>query len=246
VLRAHSVSRVPSLYYLGLQLAKYDRRAPESILRDGVDAARFSYILDPEDNLPRTKARFAGVFAGKSGWQGLAGTAPTGEQFQAAMADYHCFLYLGHGTGDRYLSRAAVRMVPRCGVVMLIGCSSGKLKTVGDLDPAGAPLNFLLAGSPCVVSNLWDVTDKDIDRLSQSLISHWTEQEPSSFTTSATCLTSRHVLLARSLCDVLPRARRACKLPFLTAAATVCHGLPVYIRAAPLPLPDPVNLLLTP
>lgn len=93
MLRAHSVSRVPSLYYLGLQvpppsssphplpssrpppprpsnqplpsppplfapppqLAKYDRKAPESILRDGVDAALVSYILDPEDNLPRTK-----------------------------------------------------------------------------------------------------------------------------------------------------------------------------------------------
>jgi len=45
----------------------------------------------------RSQARFAGVFAGKSGWQGLAGTAPTGEQFQAAMADYHCFLCPGGG-----------------------------------------------------------------------------------------------------------------------------------------------------
>eukprot|EP00667_Euglena_gracilis_P000685 EG_transcript_686 len=163
-LAGQSISRVPSLYYLGLQLAKYERGAPPSLLRDGVDADRVFFMLDPENDLHGTKERFGAYFAAKPAWQGLVGTAPTPVQFQAAMADYDCLLYLGHGSGDRYLSRAAVRTAPRCGVVMLIGCSSGRLSAVADLDPHGAPLNYLLAGSPCVVSNLWDVTDKEIDK----------------------------------------------------------------------------------
>ena len=46
----------------------------------------------------------------------------------------------------------------------------GKLTSIADLDPEGAALNFLLAGSPCIVSNLWDVTDKEIDKVSHTLL----------------------------------------------------------------------------
>lgn len=54
---------------------------------------------------PPLQERFGAYFAAKPAWQGLVGTAPTAAQFQAAMADYDCLLYLGHGSGDRYLSR---------------------------------------------------------------------------------------------------------------------------------------------
>ena len=47
---------------------------------------------------------------------------------------------------------------------MLMGCSSGKLRDEGKFDPHGMVHAYLTGGSPLVVSNLWDVTDKDIDR----------------------------------------------------------------------------------
>lgn len=30
-----------------------------------------------------------------------------------------------------------------------------------------------MAGSPCVVANLWDVTDRDVDRLSDAMLDRW-------------------------------------------------------------------------
>ena len=61
--------------------------------------------------------------------------------------------------------------------VVLMGCSSGKLQSVNTskstssssyytmhYEPEGIALSYLLAGAPCVVGNLWDVTDRDIDR----------------------------------------------------------------------------------
>jgi len=57
-----------------------------------------------------------------------------------------------------------------------MGCSSGRLTSVnstGDrfdnhnrihYEPEGVALSYLCAGAPCIVSNLWDVTDRDIDR----------------------------------------------------------------------------------
>lgn len=61
--------------------------------------------------------------------------------------------------------------------VVLMGCSSGRLVSVNQkkhqqrqqqiplyYEPEGIALSYLCAGSPCVVGNLWDVTDHDIDR----------------------------------------------------------------------------------
>ncbi|KAJ8454405.1 hypothetical protein ONZ45_g19322 [Pleurotus djamor] len=40
---------------------------------------------------------------------------------------------------------------------------------MGDYDRIGTPYNYILAGSPCLVANLWDVTDRDIDKFSQEV-----------------------------------------------------------------------------
>jgi separase len=60
--------------------------------------------------------------------------------------------------------------------VLLMGCSSGKLVSVNRkhsdsieetplyYEPEGVALSYLCAGAPCVIGNLWDVTDNDIDR----------------------------------------------------------------------------------
>lgn len=71
---------------------------------------------------------------------------------------------------------------------MLWGCSSGALKDMGTFDRIGTPYNYMVAGwcvllclnlprmhidpylcSPSFVATLWDVTDKDIDGLADSV-----------------------------------------------------------------------------
>lgn len=39
--------------------------------------------------------------------------------------------------------------------------------------PHGTPLCYLLAGSPVTVANLWEVTDKDIDRFGKAMLDAW-------------------------------------------------------------------------
>lgn len=67
--------------------------------------------------------------------------------------------------------------------------------------------------SPAIVANLWDVTDKDIDRFSESLLKQWLDPD--------TYL---------SLPEVLSQSRRACKLKYLIGASPVLYGLPVHIK----------------
>jgi separase len=57
-----------------------------------------------------------------------------------------------------------------------MGCSSGTLHCKGSYAPRGAPLSYLSAGSPAIIANLWDVTDKDIDRFSKALLDSWLQE----------------------------------------------------------------------
>ena len=47
-------------------------------------------------------------------------------------------------------------------------CISGKLVSQGLHDPAGTALQYLTNGAPFVLGALWDVTDRDIDKMSIS------------------------------------------------------------------------------
>lgn len=67
-----------------------------------------------------------------------------------------------------------------------------------------------------MVANLWDVTDKDIDRFLACLLSSWLSDD----TTTE----------PRKLLDVVPKARAACRLPHLIGAAPVVYGFPVFLK----------------
>ncbi|KAF8779940.1 hypothetical protein HU200_002210 [Digitaria exilis] len=65
-----------------------------------------------------------------------------------------------------------------------MGCSSGALHCKGSYAPRGAPLSYLAAGSPAIIANLWDVSDKDIDRFSKALLNSWLQEN---FTNDNNC-----------------------------------------------------------
>ena len=69
---------------------------------------------------------------------------------------------------------------------------------------------FLLI-SPCLIANLWDVTDCDIDRFSLELIENFKDEENE-----------------LSLIECIPLAREKCKLKYLIGCAPVCYGIPVF------------------
>lgn len=63
----------------------------------------------------------------------------------------------------------------KCAACFLMGCGSGCFFLNGCYAPQGPSLPFLFAGSPVVIANLWEVSDKDIDRFSKAMINSWVE-----------------------------------------------------------------------
>jgi len=135
------------------------------------------------------------------------------------------YLYFGHGGGESCFSHGDIEKLvdksssPLLGSrasIILMGCSSGALKSVWGkrmlFEPRGIALSYLCAGAPCVVGNLWDVTDRDIDRFSVSLLEGIYQAEE--ITNLAKCTMS---------------SRDSCKLRYIVGCAPVIYGIPVSI-----------------
>ncbi len=124
-------------------------------------------------------------------WDGVVGKIPSSPFFSDALCQKNgLVMYFGHGGAQVCFSRRQVdELIDRRGstqftvknpscraTVLLMGCSSGKLISINRkhsdsieetplyYEPEGVALSYLCAGAPCVVGNLWDVTDNDIDR----------------------------------------------------------------------------------
>jgi separase len=77
--------------------------------------------------------------------------------------------------------------------------------------------------SPTLVANLWDVTDRDIDKFSQAVFDKVKLNPEEVRTWSDTSA------LGVSLVSAVAQARGACKLKYLTGAAPVVYGIPFYL-----------------
>jgi separase len=145
------------------------------------------------------------------------------------------FLYRGHRGGKGFFSKSKVEslIIDHCGesatpcrsTIVLMGCSSGKLASINQksvetsertaiyYEPEGIALSYILAGAPCVVGNLWDVTDRDIDRCCLGFMGQFLSEGGGSL---AKCVAE-----ARST---------SCKMKHIVGFAPVCYGLPVVLK----------------
>jgi separase len=78
--------------------------------------------------------------------------------------------------------------------------------------------------SPTLIANLWDVTDRDIDKLTQAVF------DAAPLTPEALREKSdRNGTAGISIVKALAEARGVCKLKYLTGAAPVVYGIPFYL-----------------
>jgi hypothetical protein len=157
-----------------------------------VDPTKVKYVIDPESNLSDTASTLSSALDSMASknhwkWEGVVGKLPPVEFVSEALQQENgLYLYCGHGGGEKVFSGSqldALRKGRDDGIrgcrssVILMGCSSGKLQSVNTpkvnpsaygftmhYEPEGIALSYLYAGAPCVIGNLWDVTDRDIDR----------------------------------------------------------------------------------
>jgi separase len=194
-----SISRLPSLDYV------YEALKSQ---RTQVGTVNTFAVLNPSQDLSRTQEKFEKII--KKNWNSIIGRAPSRQEFICGLENSSLFLYFGHGGGESYISLKDLEKMSQLPTALLFGCSSGELKSNGELEVGGIALEYLKRGSPAVLGNLWDVTDVDIDAFTLELLDFWG-------------LTS---LSQSSLGLSISEARKACKLQYLVGASPVLYGLP--------------------
>lgn len=101
------------------------------------------------------------------------------------------------------------------------------------------------------MANLWDVTDRDIDRFSQALLSAWLDKAGAAGRGGGLVGAAGGVAVAAGgaaaavasggpsgvptpvkidISSAVAASRAACKLPHLIGAAPVCYGLPTSVQ----------------
>ncbi|ORX39637.1 cysteine-type endopeptidase [Kockovaella imperatae] len=233
ILRGRNASRVPSLPFLLHQWSMRDLIYPLASEQGKilVDSKKVFYILNPSGDLSRTQTHFEPWIQSmekQAGWKGIMGRPPTELELEAVLKEYDLVLYFGHGGAEQYIHSHRVSKLTRCATTMLWGCSSGALVDQGDFDVRGTAWSYMMAGCPALVGTLWDVTDRDIDRLSESVFSKL-HLDPSHVSSSTTAATTMLPISAVSLPEAVAKSRDECKLTYLTGAAPVVYGLPIWM-----------------
>ncbi|KAK6156938.1 hypothetical protein DH2020_011186 [Rehmannia glutinosa] len=239
ILRNQEVYRMPSVSSIFATLERccqHKEQFETSIsafpLIDPLDSY---YLLNPDGDLSRTQVEFEGWFKDQS-IEGTIGTVPTIEELALALKNHDLFIYFGHGSGTQYIPGHEIQKLDNCAATLLLGCSSGSLYSKGCYLPQGAPISYLLAGSPVIVANLWEVTDKDIDRFGKAMLNAWLRERSAASSACAQCNVPVSNCKSTNCCSHRPRigsfmgqARDACTLGFLIGASPVCYGVPTGI-----------------
>lgn len=264
-MEGYAVSRLPSLGCLRDRIINQDNLQqqdsnPSSDKSLYVHRRNGASILNPSGDLVATQSKFEQPLRSLSGWKNIIQRSPTEDELKDCLENHEIFLYFGHGSGSQYIRARKVRNLEKCAVAVLMGCSSGALTEACEFEPYGTPINFMQAGCPALLANLWDVTDKDIDRFSHATLEKWglfsspsvrstntTKQAP--LLPSINSSPTKRVGKARggaskvpfldddvddehglSLDQAVAQSRDSCRLRYLNGAAPVVYGVPVFLR----------------
>lgn len=263
-MEGYAVSRLPSLESLRDRIINQDVLQQHDSLMPSkkglyVDRSNGASVLNPSGDLVATQSKFEQPLLSLSGWKSITERSPTEGELKACLENHEIFLYFGHGSGSQYIRARTVRNLEKCAVAVLMGCSSGALTEACEFEPYGTPINFMQAGCPALLANLWDVTDKDIDRFSHTALEKWglffsPSEQPTAPKKQAPLLPSTNNSPTKrngrvrggetkvplvdvvddehgvSLDQAVAQSRDSCRLRYLNGAAPVVYGVPVFLR----------------
>ncbi|CDO93936.1 unnamed protein product [Kluyveromyces dobzhanskii CBS 2104] len=222
-LKSIPISRVPSMQMLDKLLTRYSELSPSIDISENL-----SFVLNPGNDLGRTETVFSSRFttlASESNSKTFIGKPPTAEEFLHSVANSNLFVYVGHSAGEQYVRLKDLRKCNELAPSLLLGCSSAHLKYCGSFESSGTIYSYLLGGSPMVVGNLWDVTDKDTDKLSVTMFEK-TGFFRTSFLSQCTD-SSGTVKELPNVCEAISQSREGCNMKYLIGAAMIVYGLPM-------------------
>lgn len=216
-LQKMSITRVPSYTHLYKLLEKAQFKLPVQIsIKE-----KIGMVLNPHADLIKTEARFKDIFHKLVNDTlhsiAIIGQKPEEAKFLELIKKSNLFIYVGHGSGEQYARLKWVKQCDQIATSFLLGCSSASMKPYGLLQPTGSMYSYLQGGSPYVLGNLWDVTDKDIDKFSVSLF------ERSGLIKNLQGEVSGYQDVSHAVND----AREVCHLRYMNGASPVGYGLPI-------------------
>ncbi|OVA03751.1 Peptidase C50 [Macleaya cordata] len=190
VMRKQETYRMPSLGSITAVLRTVyhleEHIGSTAAIFPSIDPLDAFYLLNPSGDLDRTQVEFEEWFRDQK-LEGKAGMAPPTEELVLALKNHDLFIYFGHGSGAQYIPGHEIQKLKKCAATLLMGCSSGCLSLMGSYNPQGAVLSYLLAGSPAIIANLWEVTDKDIDRFGKAMLNAWLQERSNDSSDNAPC-----------------------------------------------------------
>ncbi|PWA40575.1 Peptidase C50, separase [Artemisia annua] len=215
VLKNQDIYRMPSvssIFYTNLKCDKSQKKA----MRDHASYA----TLDPSDAFYVIKATgtsyeeysFAECLKTEFHLEGIC-QKPVVKEILEILKTRNLFIYVGHGDGLQHMPIDAIVKLNRCAAAILMGCCSGLLRSKGPYTPEGAPIVYLLAGSPIVIGNLWSVYETWAFELTKKLLKTF-EGGMKNEAGVVACLD-----LAR---------KTSTNLTF--SATTICYGVPTLLR----------------
>lgn len=109
---------------------------------------RVFYIVNPSGDLLQTQERFESLFKSQPNWEGIIGRKPTiNEFFNGICGDFDLFIYFGHSGGEIYapLKELKLKLSAKraASSALLVGCSSGRIKSNGVFLPESAIFHYL-------------------------------------------------------------------------------------------------------
>ena len=135
-----------------------------------------------------------------------------------------------------------------------MGCSSVKLANEGEFDDHGMVHGYLMGGCSMVVGNLWDVTDKDIDRFCLGVVKRMTsggrkrseiteddkeeeegkkkrgrKKKGKSGKRKKKVVVEEEEMVVVDVLRSISSARDDCKMKYMIGAAPVVYGVPVVV-----------------
>lgn len=252
-MKGKAVSRLPSMGCLRQRIMMQRDKMSDNTGPEGTYISRKSgsYILNPGQDLSTTQSTFEPQLQSLPDWNSIVNREPAETEIKDILERDDLYLYFGHGSGAQYIRSKTIKKLPKCATTFLMGCSSASLTDVGEFSVYGPAMSYVIAGAPAVVGTLWDVTDKDIDRFAKKAFEEWglygSEKARSvtpEIVVPKTPGRRRKVKVVeeegsiemqdlggkKSLLQAVAEGRKACNYEYLTAAAVVVYGVPVYFE----------------
>ncbi|KOC62271.1 Separin [Habropoda laboriosa] len=245
ILKCHPITRFPSLHIAYALFKEHENTMEKGckIIRTRKDMG--TCIVNPSGNLAKMEKRMRlFIEYWLPHWRSWYNVEPQEEAFEDALVNRDILMYNGHGNGIQYLPGEQIERLRVKSIVLLFGCSSVKLLTVGGrYPPYGVSNQYLIASSPCVLGMLWEVTDADIDRMTTNFISNWI---PSPINRSWADVDinmwcagtlkflknpqkgTENVPIEPEMLRAVAKSKDVCS-QYMTAAAIVVRGLPIKL-----------------